>query len=366
MTGADNGPPLRLHIMEFRSGVIIEAFGAVDFTTAPLVRAVLRDLAERQVVLGLSGASILDGHSVGMLLTARRQAVQRGGNLRVRVAEGRVRRVLELADAADPLGLHDPGPRWAADEGGQDRTVESLLGARWRQPADDGCREALRQAAIHHARRLAVYLARRYRGRGEPLEDLQQVAFIGLIKAIDGYDPRHSTPFASYAVPTITGELKRYFRDKGWQIRVPRRLQEIRLELGPATEVLWQRLGRSPTVPELAAYLAATDEAVLEAMEMSQVYQPYSLSAPVNGGDGEVLADFLGEPDPDFELIEQRETLRPLMAALPVRQRRILTMRFYGNLSQSEIAARIGISQMHVSRLLSDALSRLRRGFAAD
>jgi RNA polymerase sigma-B factor len=278
-----------------------------------------------------------------------------------------VTRVLEVAGVAKLLGLYDDDPpSWTVDEVGTDRTVESLLRARWRQPADNTPGEALRQLAIHHSQRFATGLARRYRGRGEPLEDLNQVAVLGLIKAIDGYDPRYSTPFVSYATPTITGELKRYFRDKGWQIRVPRKLQDIRLELASANEVLWQRLGRSPTTSELATYLAETEENVLEAMETSQLYRPCSLSTPTEKGDGEVLADFVGEPDPHFELIEYRETLHPLIARLPIRQRRILTMRFYGNLTQSEIAARIGISQMHVSRLLSDALSQLRRGCMAD
>src|SRR5262249_46264297 len=153
---------------------------------------------------------------------------------------------------------------------------------------------------------------------------------------------------------TVIGEIKRYFRDKCWRIRVPRRLQEIGLELAAAGEVLSQRLGHSPTVPELAAHLGVTDDQVLEAIEAAHVYRPGSLSARLgNGadGDGTELADHLGAPDDGYDLVEARESLRPLLAALPARQRRILALRFYGNLTQSQIAEKIGVSQMHVSRL---------------
>ncbi|GAA3288978.1 SigB/SigF/SigG family RNA polymerase sigma factor [Dactylosporangium vinaceum] len=210
---------------------------------------------------------------------------------------------------------------------------------------------------------LAEYLARRFRNRGEQLEDLIQVAHLGLIKSVDGFDPTRGAAFTSYAIPMIVGELKRHFRDKGWDVRVPRRLQELRLEISKISGDLTQTLGRSPTVADLSARLGVSEEEVIEGLDCGQAYRALSLDAPVgDGGDGGTngLGDLLGGDDPDMRNVENREALRPLLARLPEREQKIIAMRFHGNLTQSQIAAELGISQMHVSRLLAGALKSLR------
>jgi RNA polymerase sigma-B factor len=204
--------------------------------------------------------------------------------------------------------------------------------------------------------------------RREPLDDLIQVANLGLLKAVDGFDPTRGAAFTAYAIPTITGELKRHLRDKCWDVRVPRRVQEIHLQLAQIGEELTQALGRSPTVTELARELDTTEEEIIEGLDAARAHHSLSLDAPVRSDvDGVAyLGDLLGNPDPDLEHVEIREALRPLLADLPTREQKILTMRFYGNLIQSQIAAELGISQMHVSRLLAGALAKLRRKLLAD
>jgi len=250
---------------------------------------------------------------------------------------------------------------------GEGHATGALLARLVALPADHPDRVAARAEVIRDCLPMARYLARRYRDRGEPLDDLVQVATVGLIKAVDGYDPARGVPFASYAVPTIVGELKRHFRDKGWSLRVPRRMQELRQEIGRATDELTHRLGRSPTVADLAHQLGIGEEDVLAGLECGQAYSTLSLSSPLPGDEsGAELSDLIGDEDPDLEGVEQREALRPLIARLPRREQRILAMRFFGNMTQSQIAAATGISQMHVSRLLSHALAVLREGLLAD
>ncbi|WP_330186211.1 RNA polymerase sigma factor SigF [Dactylosporangium sp. AC04546] len=228
-------------------------------------------------------------------------------------------------------------------------------------PPDSPDRARVRGRLIELYLPLAEYLARRFRNRGEPQDDLNQVANLGLIKAVDGYDPARGAPFASYAIPMIVGELKRHFRDKGWDVRVPRRLQELRLELGRVTGPLAQALGRSPTVADLAARLGVSEEEVIEGLESGHAYRALSINVPANGEDhGAELADLLGGVDRDLEAVDDRESLRPLIARLPAREQHILAMRFFGNMTQIQIATNLGISQMHVSRLLAHALARLR------
>jgi RNA polymerase sigma-B factor len=212
---------------------------------------------------------------------------------------------------------------------------------------------------------LAEYLARRFRNRGELQDDLNQVANLGLIKSVDGYDVTRGAAFTSYAIPMIVGELKRHFRDKGWDVRVPRRLQELRLEITKASGDLAQQLGRSPTVADLAVHLGVTEEEIIEGLDSAHAYRALSLHAPVAGEEATTeLVDLLGDIDHDLENVEDREALRPLIAALPVREQKIIAMRFFGNMTQSQIAAELGISQMHVSRLLSHALGVLREGLS--
>jgi RNA polymerase sigma-B factor len=209
---------------------------------------------------------------------------------------------------------------------------------------------------------LVEHCARRFRNRGEPLEDLVQVGTIGLIKSIDRFDPDRGVEFSTYATPTIIGEIKRYFRDKGWAIRVPRRLQELRMQIGSTTAELTQELGRSPTPRELAQAIGCSVEEIIEGIESSNAYSTLSLDAAEDTGDegGVSMLDMLGLDDAELEHIEIRESIKPLLEALPAREKRILLLRFFRNKTQSEIAAEIGVSQMHVSRLLTRTLDQLR------
>ncbi len=223
--------------------------------------------------------------------------------------------------------------------------------------------DALRNHLVNAHLGLAEYLARRFANRGEPLDDLIQVASIGLVKAVDRFDPERPVEFSTYATHTIVGELKRHFRDKGWAVRAPRRLQELYLRLGQVVAELSQELGRSPTVAELAAEMQASEEEVLEAMEAGQAYRFASLDAPAPGPDDEgssTLGSQLGEDDLTMAAAEDRAALSPLLEALPPREQRILFLRFFQGLTLSEIATQLGISQMHVSRLLARSLSQLR------
>jgi RNA polymerase sigma-B factor len=240
-----------------------------------------------------------------------------------------------------------------------------LVRAMARMPEDDPGYETARADAIEAWLPLARHLALRYAGRGEPDDDLVQTATVGLIKAIDRYDPDRGVEFTAFAIPTILGEVKRHFRDRTWAVRVPRRMQELRIAVANATSELSHTLGRSPTVADVAAHLDTTEEAVLEGLEGGRAYSATSLSTPITADGSAELADTLGETDYDMELTELRVALGPAMATLDERERTILSLRFYGSLTQSEIAQQVGISQMHVSRLIARALGRLREQLAA-
>jgi RNA polymerase sigma-B factor len=222
---------------------------------------------------------------------------------------------------------------------------------------DAGIRDQLIEAHLG----LAEYLARRFSNRGEPMDDLVQVASVGLVKAVDRFDPERAVEFSTYATHTIVGELKRHFRDKGWAVRAPRRMQELYLRLGKLVSSMSQEMGRSPTIPELAAEAQVSEEEVLEALEAGQAYRFTSLDAPSPGDeDSESLSAHLGEEDTELQGAEHRAALSPLIAKLPQREQTILHLRFFEGLTQSEIAAQLGISQMHVSRLLARSLAQLR------
>jgi RNA polymerase sigma-B factor len=221
---------------------------------------------------------------------------------------------------------------------------------------DQAARDEL--AALYQP--LAEYLARRFYGRGEPLEDLIQVANIGLIKAIDRFDTERGVKFSTYATATVVGELKRHFRDKGWALRVPRRLQEAGMSVGRAVTDLSQELGRAPTVGEIAGRTGLSEEEVLEAMETAQAYTAASLDAPTDE-EGATEGERLGEEEEAFELLEGWTSVAPAIRELPRRERIILYLRFFRGLTQTQIAEELGISQMHVSRLLSRTLEELRR-----
>ena len=208
---------------------------------------------------------------------------------------------------------------------------------------------------------LVEHLARRFRNRGEPYDDLVQVGTIGLIKAVDRFDLERKVEFSTYATPTIVGEIKRHFRDRGWVIRVPRRLQELRLALAAASSELTQNLGRSPTVNELAEHIGVSGEDVIEAIESGNAYSTVSLDASDSGDDpGAPIIEVVGAEDEAFVDVENRESVRPLVARLDPREKQILMLRFFRGMTQSQIAQEIGVSQMHVSRLLNRTLARLR------
>lgn len=224
----------------------------------------------------------------------------------------------------------------------------------------DPRRRRLRNTVVQRALPLADRLARRFEHRGQPLEDLTQVARLGLINAVDNYSCERGKGFTRFAVPSILGELKRHFRDKGWLVRVPRRLQETRLAYNEATKVLTQRLGRSPTLEDYADYLEVPVEQVREGIECASAYDGVSLQTPAHRDSAEELADSIGGFDPALKCAEARQLLRPAVRNLPERERRILALRFVEDLHQSEIANRVGLSQMHVSRLLRQTLGKLR------
>jgi RNA polymerase sigma-B factor len=243
------------------------------------------------------------------------------------------------------------------------RETERQLLIGYHENGDLAAREELCERFLPLARDLAL----RYTYTDEPLEDLVQVASLGLIKAIDRFEPGRGTKFTSYAAPTILGELKRHFRDKGWSVHVPRDLQERTLALSRATEALSKELGRSPKVREVAAHLGCSIEQVLEAQEAAASYEATSLDAPATRDDGEsaALVDLLGRDDSSYELVEDREAIASTWHDLPEVERQVLELRFMHDLTQREIGERIGYSQMHVSRLLRRALSRLESAASA-
>ena len=244
-------------------------------------------------------------------------------------------------------------------------TATELLETLASTPAGDRRRSRLRDRAIEAWLPLARHLAHRYSGRGEPTDDLIQTATVGLIKAIDKFDPGRGVDFAGYAIPTIIGEIKRHFRDRTWSVRVPRRLQELRLAITEANSTLTHTLGRSPTVGDIAGHLGVTEEDILEGLEGARAYNATSLSTPISADGTTELGDTLGDDDHEYELAETRVALGPALATLDEREQKILTLRFYGNLTQSQIAEQVGISQMHVSRLLTKALTKLRSELTA-
>jgi RNA polymerase sigma-B factor len=266
----------------------------------------------------------------------------------------------ERAAAAEPDGGTAATPeRAAAYEPGSSEFMLTELAS---LPPDGEDYTRLRARIIEDLLPLAMHLAGRFRNRGEAFEDLAQVANLALIKAVDGFDPQRGVSFSSYAVPFIVGELKRHFRDKTWQVRVPRRLQELSLSVNRVADELTQRLGRSPRISDLAAHLGVSEEEVLEGLEAAGAYHSLSLDAPAGAEEGGVsLGDLIGAEDSDLQQVDARVALPPLLATLPAREQRILAMRFFGNLTQSQIAAELGISQMHVSRLITKALNTLRR-----
>jgi len=229
-------------------------------------------------------------------------------------------------------------------------------------PHDDPDYGGLRDRVIGEYMSYARYVARRFRQRGESPQDLDQVAYLGLVKAVDNFDPDYGTTFLTYATPIIAGEIKRHFRDTTWDVHVPRRMQELSAAVRAAQQDLTQRLGTAPSAADVACFLDLPLEEVVDAFEAVAAYHAASLDVPVSlpDGDGTSLGDLLGDDDPGIDLVVDREALKPLLEDLSGREKRILLMRFFRNMSQAEIGAEIGVSQMQVSRLLGQILGRLR------
>lgn len=378
---------MRIEVRRLGQTDFILVEGSLDLATTPRLGAVLdARLAEGRsdVVVDLAQVKLLDAGAVGTLVAVADRAESSGGFLHAIGARGLVLEVLQivgvdkrmraydepadvLANVAsdlantDDLTITSDSLQWCERwPGSRDLTVHALLSAVALLREDAPERGELRAQAIEDNIPFATRLARRFRDRGEPIEDLTQVAMVGLVNAVDGYDPTRGCEFAGYATPTIVGEIRRYFRDKGWRIKVPRRLQELRLQVNRAKVDLSQLLGASPTITDIAKHLEITPDEVAEAIEVARLYSPLSLSAPAGPDSDASVIDPTGEDDPGIEAVENRESVIPLLATLPEREQRILTMRFFGNMTQSQIAGELGISQMHVSRLLSQTLERLR------
>ena len=217
-----------------------------------------------------------------------------------------------------------------------------------------------RDSIVERCLPLADHIARRFDGRGEPRDDLVQVARVGLVNAVIRFDVNTGSDFVSFAVPTIMGEVRRHFRDNSWSVKVPRRLKELHLRLGAATGELSQRLGRAPTATELAAELDMDRDEVIEGLVAGSSYNSLSIDAGGGDEDAPAIADTLGDVDAALDQIENREALRPLLESLPERERVVVVLRFFESLTQTQIAERVGVSQMHVSSLLARALGRLR------
>lgn len=219
---------------------------------------------------------------------------------------------------------------------------------------------AQRDAIIERCLPLADHIARRFEGKGEARDDLLQVARIGLINAVKRFDVEMGSDFASFAVPTIMGELRRHFRDNSWSVKVPRRMKELHLQIGTASAEMSQRLGRAPTASELAVELGIDRDEVLDGLMAGSSYKTTSIDGAAGSEERPSLAETLGDVDPGLEKVEYREALRPLLDELPERERTVLVLRFFESMTQSKIAAKVGISQMHVSRLLAKTLAQLR------
>ena len=231
-------------------------------------------------------------------------------------------------------------------------------------PAEDPERAALREEVIEDHMPYARHIAQRYGGHGASGEDFEQVAYLGLVKAVDNFDPEDGTGFLGYATPMIIGEIKRYFRDATWGVHVPRRMQELSGALRKATDTLTHDLGRAPTIAELAVHLGAEPEEIVEAIDAAGAYTTASLDHPVNTDEqGASLLDFMGEEDARFDAVIDRQVLTDLLTRLGERDKKILLMRYFRGMTQAEIGAELGISQMQVSRLLSRILRELRSGF---
>ena len=380
--------------------VVISVCGDIDLLTAsPLHDHLSRVLAAGPacVVIDLTHISFLAATALSVLITIGRTAAQQGTTLQLRAPEGSLpAHVLNTAGldrlfdilppATDPNGRyqHPPGhhtevpsPRTAPrTDPAASASVEPIvdtphdeyehlipLQRRYAElTTDDPHRNRLRHQLIQGYLPVAEHIARRFTGRGEPLEDLIQIATVGLINAIDRFEPGRGSHFLAFAVPTITGEIRRYFRDHGWSTHVPRRLKDLNLAIRQTTVELSQQLGHSPRPSQIAQYLGIPTGSVLEALHAAEAYRSSSLDDVLRYEQRTATPDtFLGELDQQMRLVDDRETLRPLLAQLTPRHRTILMLRFFHQLTQQQIAKQVGLSQMQVSRLLRQILDLLHK-----
>jgi len=343
---------------------VVTAAGELDPAAVPVLSGVLSDLIRAGaggVVVDLSGVSLLSCACVNVLVRAAERARRSGVPLRVVGARATAQRVLRITGATVELSVNvDASGRQPASGEVAAEAVEAILAARAALCEADERRDVLREQAVRTCLPLAARLAAGYRRPHEGGDELTQIAVVGLLKAVDRFDPHRGSGFLGFAFPTILGEIRRYFRDQTWGVHVPRHLQELRLAMNQAAGAMAQTLGREPTTAELADRLDEPVEDVRESMVAAQGYGPASLSQPVGAGGTLVLGDLIGGPDEDLGRVEYHETLVPLMAALPDPERKALTYRFFGNMTQVQIGEILGVSQVHVSRLLTRALARLR------
>lgn len=357
---------------------LVEVTGVLDYASVPYLRHAVFDLLDEgrhRITVDVSRLWILDAASINVVLYLRGRADQLGGELRLTGATGAVLTALEITGVAKELGAYDPldwppaeRERRAVDlrdlhlgQGHWPAGATEMVARLHAMSIDDPGRSRARDELIELCLPAAQRLARRFGRAGEPPDDVAQVGALGLIKAVDGFDATRGVEFGTYATPTILGEIKRYLRDRSSGVRVPRRLQELRLSVNAARDELTQRLGHSPTVADVAAHLDVDEDQIVEMLGAFTAFRPLSLDMQTTGFDDTTLLDVVGDDDPAYALVEHRHSLRVLLARLPAREREILSLRFYGNLTQSEIAARVGLSQMHVSRLLHRSLEFLRR-----
>ncbi len=347
---------------------VVSAAGELDLAAVPALRRALAGLLDSgvpAVVVDLSGVSLLDCACVGVLVEAAARGRTVATELWLVGARPAVCRILEITGAVAELGVASIATQERSRREASAREVEAMLAARAALPEHDGRRQVLRDLAVEACLPLARRLANQYRRQNEPVEELAQVAAVGLVKAVDRFDPARGTSFLAFVFPTVLGELRRYFRDETWAVHVPRHLQELRLSMNRTAEKMAQDLGRVPTALELGERLDEPVGDLREAMVAAAAYTTTSLSHRIGDGRTE-LGDLLGGPDADLERVDFHESLAPLMARLPLPERQVVVYRFFGNMTQVQIGEIVGVSQMQVSRLLVRAVRRLRAGLLAD